>query len=187
MRRGAVLGLFFFTLVAFAQSALSEGIIRYRQPNGNTGFAQDPSGVPEGAEIIEPNKKPSQGAIQVYKTPPQQAKQNNARAKRMEEKYKGEEANKAVWVNRHKDRLAKVENAENMLKRSKRDASKACSGSNHSDSPYIKKEKRSASGACRTAKATREADEKRLQEAKTSLNNLKEECRKAGCLPGWVR
>lgn len=194
MRRIAALGICFFTLLMFAQPAWSDGFIHYRLPNGSRGFAQDPSGVPAGAEIIEPDKEPSPDSIQVYKAPPKPAESSPSpesmeppqdnRAARLAKQFEEEEQLKEQWVSRHKEALADVHEAEVILEGAERHAKKSCDGKyNRRRGKWYWDESN-----CGAARAQVETEKIRLEEAKTyAEEGLKEECRKAGCLPGWIR
>jgi hypothetical protein len=163
-------------LVAALAPAARAEMYRCEGPDGAPLYTSDASQCP-GARAHEPR-----GAVQTHESRPAAApRPPAARAPGLAD----DEARAAVWRGKRAKAVAELERVSDLRQRSER----AVGWCNRGGDLYVEEDTGLRRGvSCDSVRREQEELERAEAELKSYLGGgLEEECRRAGCLPGWVR
>ncbi|HME69467.1 MAG TPA: hypothetical protein VKM54_06315 [Myxococcota bacterium] len=165
-----------------AQPALAGELLTYRTPDGNLGITDEPKLVPPGSEILRRDAEtPRRGAASPDAAPAPTAHRN------LSAKGSGDADPDAAEAMRWRQKLRQArqdeERAAHALELAERDY-RSCRHRENFGSSY----QTHIPGETACDEAPVAAAQHEYERAKAyAEDGIEDECRRAGCLPGWLR
>jgi hypothetical protein len=152
-----------------AAPAAGGDLIRYRAADGTIGLVDSPSKLPPGATVLERSKateRPPDAEEAEERTPPAPRSQPAASAEEPDEDERARE-----WCERRRE-------AAERLRRAEADFAELSESYERCDNPWLYM-------SC--SRSDLDAAESELASAQAAVEGLQDDCRRAGCSPGWLR
>jgi hypothetical protein len=180
--RALCLGLFWAALVA--PLALAGELLTYRSPDGSLGITDDPKLVPPGSEILrrdpETPRRGQAGSEAVPSAPSPPRRNNSARRSGDADPDAAEETR---WRQKLRQARQDEDRAAHALGLAERDY-RSCRHRENLGSTY----QTHVPGETACDEAPVAAAQHDYERAKAyAEDGIEDECRRAGCLPGWLR
>lgn len=178
--RALLLGLLSVALVA--PLALAGELLTYRTPDGSLGITDDPKLVPPGSEILRRDaESPRRGQASSDTSSPS-APHRNVSAKRSGD-ADPDAAEETRWRQKLRQARQDEERAAHALELAERDY-RSCRHRENLGSAY----QTHVPGETACDEAPVAAAQHDYERAKAyAEDGIEDECRRAGCLPGWLR
>jgi hypothetical protein len=172
--------------LALAGPAIAE-LVEYRTPDGRTGYTNDPARLPPGARIVSAREESAASPPATPAAAPPAPGVRATPAASHAESANAESDAEAEW--QWRERKASAAGAVDQARRDLASAERLysdCRGrENYWNARYAHSP---VDSSCDDEGDRLEAARERLAEAEAYLaDGLFEDCRRSGCLPGWVR
>jgi hypothetical protein len=155
-----------------AAPAAGGDLIRYRAADGSIGLVDHPSKIPPGAAVLERSKateRPPDAEADEETAPPAPRPPRSQPAARAEEPDVDEAASE--WCDRGRAAAERLQRAEAEL-------AELSESYERCDNPWL---------YMYCSRSDLDAAEYELAGAQSAVEELQDECRRAGCEPGWLR
>lgn len=158
------------------QPALAGELLTYRTPEGGLGITDNPKLVPPGSEILRHDPEtPQRGETSRDPVSPPSARRSG--------EADSDTAEATRWRKRLRQARQEEERAAHALQQAKRDY-RSCRHRENLGSSY--QDHIPGETACDEAPVVAAQQEYERARAYTE-DGIEDECRRAGCLPGWLR
>jgi len=165
-----------------AQLAIAGEFLTYRTPDGSVGITDDPKLVPAGAEILRRDPKTPQREPRSRDADVPPAAHRNLPAQRFSD-TDPDAAEATHWRQKLHQARQDEERAAHALELAERDYRSCRRRENLGSSSQTH-----IPGETSCDEAPVEAAQREYERAKTyAEDGIEDECRRAGCLPGWLR
>jgi hypothetical protein len=167
---------------ALAQPTLAGELLTYRTPDGNMGITDNPKLVPPGSQILRRDPEtPQQGETSRDPVPPAAARRSLPTTRSGD--ADPDVAAAARWRQRLRQARQEEERAAHALEQAERDY-RSCRHRENFGSSY----QAHIPGETTCDEAPVVAAQHEYERAKAyAEDGIEDECRRAGCLPGWLR